>query len=382
MPSFHFDFYEIIVWIATILLCLISIGCRKAPLRKRGGLGQPLPNPIGMILAIVFFTTFAALRKNVGDTYYYVLSFKGFASSDNPVTAELFFTSMFSFFQNWIRNMTDDAQWLVAFSAIFAMPMPIYILYKYSYPFDLSLYLFVTYGYVGGMMNGMRQYMGAAIVLCGTRYLFSLKKNAVIKYAVIIMLAWSMHNSALIMLPLFFVVRRKAWTFSSYVILLGSVIATVAFDAILPSFLGAVEDTSYGVYATNGWFTSGEEGGASIGRALVSAYPVVIAYMNRERMKRLGHIGDVLVNIAFVNVAICIIATYNWIFTRVGIYLMVYFMIFTAWVVTCAVEPKDRDMYLWMTIGGFFLYSRYQGYQIAGYESNYFFPGRKLFRSK
>lgn len=381
MISFNLTFYERIVWVATILMCGIAAACKKIPLRKRGGIGQPLPNPIAVLLPIIFFTVFAALRRDVGDTFFYVLSFEGFTGSNNPVTAELFFTSMFSFFQNLIRNLTDDPQWLVAFSAIFAIPMPLYILYKYSYPFDLTLYLFVTYGYIGGMMNGMRQYMAAAIVLCGTKYLFSLKKTSFIKYAVIIMLAWSMHNSALIMLPLFFVVRRKAWTFSSYAIIFGSVVATVTFDAFLPSFLGALEDTSYSVYANNGWFTSGSEGGASLGRALVNLYPVVIAYMNKDSMKKLGHIGDVLINIAFVNAAIGIISTYNWIFTRVAIYLMVYFMIFTAWVVTCAVPPKDRQAYFWATIVGFFLYSRFLNYQIAGYISDYFFPGRKLFRS-
>ncbi len=375
MPSFHFYFFEKVVWIATIILCLISLGCRYIPLRRRGGLGQPLPNPACMILAVAFFTVFTALRKDVGDTPFYVMSFEGFTGSDNPVTAELFFTSMFAFFQNLIRNLTDDPQWLVAFSSIMAMPVPIYILYKYSYPFDMTLYLFVTYGYVGGMMNGMRQYMAAAIVLCGTKYLFSLKKTSFIKYAVIIMLAWSMHKSALLMIPFFFIVRRKAWTFSSYAIILGSVVATVAFDAILPSFLGALEETSYSVYAKNGWFTSGSDNGASLGRALVSAYPVVIAYMNRDRMKQLGHIGDVLTNLAFLNIALCIIATYNWIFVRVAIYLMIYFMIFTAWVVTCAVDQKDKPVYVLATLGGFFLYSRYQNFQIAGYASDYFFPG-------
>lgn len=381
MINFHFDFYEIIVWIATILLCGIAAACKNAPLRRRGGIGQPLPNPIAVILPIIFYTVFTALRRDVGDTYYYALSFKDYTGSDNPVTVELFFTSMFSFFQNWIRNMTDDPQWLIAFSSVFAMPVPIFILYKYSYPFDLSLYLFVTYGYVGGMMNGMRQYMAAAIVLCGTKYLFSLKKSSFIKYAVIIVLAWSMHKSALIMLPMYFVVRRKAWKFSSYAIILGSVVATVAFDAILPSFLGALEDTSYGIYANNGWFTDGTESGASIGRSLVTFYPVAIAYMNKDRMKKLGHIGDVLINIAFVNIAIAIVSTYNWIFTRVAIYLMVYFCIFTAWVVTFAVPPKDKQMYFCLTIVGFFLYSRFLSYQIAGYISDYFFPGRKLFRS-
>ena len=307
--DFNFDFYEIVVWVATILLCLIAKACQNIPLRKRGGVGQPLPNPIALVCAIAFFTTFAALRKNVGDTFYYALSFSLYGGGNNPVTAELFFTEMFLFFQNWIRNMTDDPQWLIAFSAIFSLPMALYILYKYAYPFDLAIYLFVANGYLGGMMNGMRQYMAAAIVLCGTRYLFSLKRGSFIKYAAIIGLAWSMHNSALIMIPLFWVVRRKAWQLSSYVILLASVVGTVAFDAIMPSFLGAVENTSYGTYAENGWFTSGTEGGSSFGRVLVALAPVVIAFMNQERMKPLGHIGDILVNMTFINAAICMVAT-------------------------------------------------------------------------
>lgn len=381
MISFNFDFYEYVVWVATAIMCLIASGCSKAPLRKRGGLGQPLPNPVAVIIPIILITTFAALRKDVGDTYYYVHSFEGFPGGNNPVTAELFFTSMFSFFQNIIRNLTDEPQWLIVFSAVFALPVPLFILYKYSYPFSLSLHLFIAYGYLGGMMNGMRQYMGAAIVLCGTKYLFSLKKGAFIKYAAIIILAWSMHNSAIVMIPLFIVFRRKAWQFSSYVIILGSVAATLAFDAILPSFLGAIENTSYSNYSQNGWFTNGENGGSSIGRVLVAAYPLIIAYLNRDRMKMLGHIGDILTNIAFVNVAINIIGTYNWIFVRLAIYLMIYFIIFTSWVVTKAVPPKDRSMYYYGTIVAFFIYSRFLSYQISAYASDYIFPGRTLFRS-
>lgn len=375
-----FTFYEKVVWVATIILCLIAKACYNAPLRKRGGLGQPLPNPIAVILPIIAFTVFAALRKNIGDTFYYVHSFELSMDEKSAVTVELFFTSMFSFFQNLIHNLTRDSQWLVAFSAVFSLPVPIYILYKYSYPFDFTLYMFVTYGYLGGMMNGMRQYMAAAIVLCGTRYLFSLKRGAFIKYAVIILLAWSMHNSALIMIPMFLVVRRKAWQLSSYVILLGSVMATVAFDALLPSFLGAVESTSYREYSNNGWFTSGAEGGSSIGRVLVTAYPLVLAFLNRDRLKPLGHIGDVLINLAFLNLAINIIATYNWIFVRLSIYLMIYYMILTAWIVTCAVPPKEKQMYYYATVLALFVYSRLIKYQIVGYESDYLFPSRTIFR--
>lgn len=381
MRLFHFDFYEIVVWVMTIIMCAIAVACRRAPLRRPGGLGQPLPNPIAVILPIVFFTVFVALRRTIGDTFYYMHSFN-LMSDNNPVEIELFFGSMFTFFQNIIRNLTDDPQWLIVFSAVFSIPVPLIILYKYCPRFEMAIFMFVAFSYLGGAMNGMRQYMGASIVLLATRYLFSAKKTDFIKYAVIIMLAYCMHNSAIIMLPLYFVVRRRAWQISSYLMVLGSAVGVVIFDTILPSFLSALEQTDYSNYAQNGWFTSGQTGGSSFIRVIFIAYPLVIAYLNKERLKMLGRIGDILVNIVFVDVAIYMIAMYNWIFARLAIYLAIYFIIFVVWVVNYAVPPKDRSIFVFATVAVYFLYSRMDSFMIAAYQSDYFLPGRKLFRSQ
>lgn len=380
MGYFHFDFYEIVVWVMTSIMCALAAACRRAPLRRPGGLGQPLPNPVALILPIIFFTVFVALRKTIGDTFYYMHSFN-LMPDENPILIEHFFTSMFSFFQNIIRNMTDDPQWLIAFAAVFSIPVPLIILYRYCPRFEMAIFMFVAFGYLGGAMNGMRQYMGASIVLLATRYLFSEKKTDFIKYAVIILLAYCMHNSAIIMLPLYFVIRRRAWQVSSYLIVLGSAVGVVIFDAILPSFLSALEQTSYSNYSENGWFTSGVEGGSSIIRVIFIVYPIVIAYLNKERLKMLGRIGDILVNIAFMNVAIYMISIYNWIFSRLAIYLMVYFIIFVIWVVNYAVKPRDRSIYVFVTVVLYFLYSRMDSINIAIYESDYFLPGRTFFKS-
>ena len=349
MKIFDFDFYEIIVWVMTLILCLIAAACRRAPLRRPGGLGQPLPNPIAVILPIIFYTVFVALRKTIGDTYFYMHSFN-LMPDYNPVEIEYFFTGMFGFFQNIIRNMTDDPQWLIAFAAVFSIPVPLIILYKYCPRFEMAIFMFVAFSYLGGAMNGMRQYMAASIVILGTRYLFSERKTDFIKYAVLVLLAYCMHNSAIIMLPIYFVVRRKAWKATSYLMVVGSMVAVVIFDAILPQFLSALEQTSYSNYSENGWFTSGTEGGSSLIRVMFIAYPLIVAYLNRERLKMLGRVGDILANIVFVDVAIYMLALYNWIFARLAIYLAIYFIIFTVWVVNYAVKPKDRSLYVTLTV--------------------------------
>ena len=380
MINFDFDFYEIIVWVATFLLCMIAVAARSFPLRARGGLGQPLPNPIALILPIAFYVTFAGLRRTIGDTYFYMYSFENMPDNNAVEIKTILDGNMFAFIQNIIRNQTDDPQVLIFVCSAIALIPALIIIYFYCTPIELGIFMFFTYGYLGGMMDGMRQYMAAAIVLLGTKYLFSIKRGSIFKYAVFVIIAYLMHSSALMMLAVYIVVRRKAWEKSSYVLLLGSVVLAMGFDKILPSFLGALEETSYSGYAENGWFTNGVEGGSSLFRPIVSAAPIVVAYLNKDRMKMLGHIGDILVNMAFLNMAIYIVATYNWIFARLAIYLSIYYIIFTAWVVSYAVKPKDKAVYVTGLVILFFLYSRVMAYQIYMYQSDYFFPGRKLFR--
>lgn len=380
MINFNFDFYEIIVWVATFLLCMIAVAARSFPLRARGGLGQPLPNPIALILPIAFYVTFAGLRRTIGDTYFYMYSFENMPDNNAVGIKTILDGNMFTFIQNIIRNQTDDPQVLIFVCSVIALIPALFIIYYYCTPIELGIFMFFTYGYLGGMMDGMRQYMAAAIVLLGTKYLFSIKRGSIFKYAVFVIIAYLMHSSALMMLAVYIVVRRKAWEKSSYILLFGSVVLAMGFDKILPSFLGALEETSYSGYAENGWFTNGVEGGSSLFRPIVSAAPIVVAYLNKDRMKMLGHIGDILVNMAFLNMAIYIVATYNWIFARLAIYLSIYYIIFTAWVVSYAVKPKDKAVYVTGLVILFFLYSRVMAYQIYMYQSDYFFPGRKLFR--
>lgn len=380
MINFDFDFYEIVVWVATIAMCLIATASRSFPLKAQGGLGQPLPNPIAVVFPVVFYVCFSGLRKTIGDTYYYMYSFTLLSDENEVDISRAFNGELFSVLQNFIRNCTDDPQVLIFVAAAISLVAALVVLYLYSSPFDLTLFLFVAYGYLGGSMDGMRQYMAAGILACGTRFLFSKKRGAFLKYAVFVLAAYCMHISALIMLPIFFVVRRKAWKKSSYILIFLSVVAVLGFDTFLPSFLGALENTNYSGYATNGWFTDGVESGSNILRAAVAAAPIVVAYLNKERMKMLGFIGDILINLAFINVAINIIALYNWIFARFAIYLMLYYIIFTAWVVNYAVKPRERAVYVTGTVILYFLYSRGIAYQINMYQSDYFLPGRKLFR--
>ena len=157
-----------------------------------------------------------------------------------------------------------------------------------------------------------------------------------------------------------------------------SAVGLSIFDMILPSFLSALEDTSLGHYSTDGWFTNGVETGSSFIRVVVALVPMIMAYFSQGKMRRLGHIGDILVNLCCVHSALYIISMYNWIFARFAIYTSIYYIILMAWVVHNAVSKKDRALYCTLCICAFYYYSTQLSYAFVDYRSDVFFPNIKF----
>lgn len=377
MPDFFKEFYVYLAWIYTIICCVLGAYCRRNPIDRLGGLGQPLPNPICFVVSVLLYVPFSGLRTDAGDTVYYLTDFEN-EVPDGIIDFSLSSNSGYTFISQFLVETSHDPHHLTLLTASLALIPVLWIIYKYSHPYDLAIYLFMATGYFGLSMNGIRQYCAAGIMVLGTKFLFSTKKTAIIKYAVVVLLAVWFHSSAFIMLFIFWFVRRKAWKASSFMLLFLSLIGLALFDLVLPSFLGALEDTSYSDYAANGWFTGGTQGSSFV-RVFVSAVPVVLAYFSRARMRQLGFVGDVLTNLSFINMAIYVISSYNWIFARLAIYLSVYYIIFLAWVVYNGVQKKDRALYYTVCVALYYYYSGFEKYAIVSYMSDVYFPDRKIF---
>ncbi len=362
-----------LAWFFTVICWAVGMFCRRFPLRKLGGLGQPLPNPLGFILTVLAYVPFAGLRTNSGDTFYYIHNFE-LNAPDGKIGFSFGAESMFAFINELVKETSDDFHHMIFITAVITYVPVLYILYKYSHPYELAVFLFMATGYFGLGLNGIRQYCAAGILVMGTKYLFSPKKSALIKYAAFVLLAWLFHSTAWVMIPIFFFVRRKAWKPSSFILIFLSVVVLLLFDMLLPSFLGVLEETSQSVY-TEGWFE--KESGSSVIRAVVAFVPIVMAYFSKKNMKKLGHIGDILINLAFMNVAFYIISIYNWIFARFAIYTSVYYIILVAWVVYNGVSKKDRTLYYVLCVGAFYYYSTQLAYTLVDYRSDIFFPNLK-----
>lgn len=369
---FHMTDY-MMVFTVLVVFCYFVAVMAKAYARRPGVLGQPKPNILGFLIPAVLFTTFSGLRNNLGDTVYYIYSYslldpKEMSGSPWKLDGGIIYNVM----QHYCRIRSDDPTLLIFLTAIISCVPVIYVIYKYSESYELGIYLFVTTSYYSFSMNGIRQYMAAGVLLLATRYLFSEDGKDFFKYLFFVMLAWLFHASAIIMIPVFFIARRRAWSWLTLLMLVGTSMLTVMFDLFLPTFLDVLENTDYSEYARNDWFTSGAETGSNIIRVAVLLIPLILAFIQREHMKVLGRYGDVIINMSFMNLLFYILSLYNWIFARLAIYTSVFPILLITWLVALAFKQRDRNIVYWSTICLYAIYFYYVKYSIIYYMSDKF----------
>ncbi|MEI6578084.1 MAG: EpsG family protein [Eubacteriales bacterium] len=358
--------------IVILIICyIVALFSRRYSTKVKGALGQNVPNLIGFIVPAVLLTVFSGLRNNMGDTYFYMHSYN-LLSNEMPIPKISEKEILFNYLQFLIHQITDKPQLLIFVGAVLSCVPVIYVIYKYSVAYELSIFLFVATSYYTFSFNGMRQYMAAGILVLGTKYLFSQEKKAWLKYGVIVLIATMFHSSAIIMLPVYFVVRRKSWSVITFTIVFFSMTTTLLFDMILPQFLKILAHSDFSIYNESGWFTKGEETGSSFVRVLIVLLPLVLAYFSRERIKRLGKTGDILVNLAVINFCFYLISLYNWIFARFAIYTGIYYILLLTWLIMNSFKRKDRNKLYIACIIFYIGYFWAVRYSIIGYTSNYF----------
>ena len=189
----------------------------------------------------------------------------------------------------FLYQISDDPQLLIFTTALITNVLIVITLYKYSRMIELSLFVFIASGIYTVSMNGIRQSMAAAIIFAATKYILDGNFK---KFLLVILLAATIHQTALIFIPIYFIVRRKAWTKDTYILLGLGVLLAAGFSEFSESLFSAIEDTQYSHYSNF------DEGGASLLRVVVSAVPLVIAFFGKDKLRELWPESDYIVNLS------------------------------------------------------------------------------------
>ncbi len=73
-------------------------------------------------------------------------------------------------------------------------------------------------------------------------------KGKFIPYSIIVLFLYTFHASALIMIPIYFIVRAVAWSKRTKIIILLAAIFFLGFNKLMPGFFDALGDSSYTEY--------------------------------------------------------------------------------------------------------------------------------------
>ncbi|WP_047983975.1 EpsG family protein [Ornithinibacillus californiensis] len=293
------------------------------------------PNKVLLLISVATLVVISGLRANIGDTFFYKRIYE-----INVIDWEFILSQKdygFGVLQMLLKNyVSDDPQVLIFTTALITNILIVTVLYKYSRLIEVSLYVYITGGLFLVSMNGIRQMLAAAIFFTATHFLI---KGKFIPYALIVVFASLFHQSALVLLPIYFIVRFKAWSRATLLLLVVAVVIVAGFDQFSSLLFSAIEDTQYGGYADF------EEGGANLIRVTVGAVPLAIAFLGRDKLRKIFPDSDYIVNMSLIGFVFMVIATQNWIFARFSLYFELYQLILISWIVKVFREKDQKLIY-------------------------------------
>jgi transmembrane protein EpsG len=328
-----------ILWINLAIVYMFSLFSRV--LAKPTAIGPIYlkPNKIMAFVVIATFVLISGLRKNIGDTFFYMHSY-----SITNFTWEVIKSDKdmgFGILQKILKSFSDDPQILIFTTALITNVLIVMVLYKYSKLFEMSIYIYITSGLYIVSMNGVRQFLASAIIFAATKYLFEGNWK---KYFLLVILASTFHQSAFILIPIYFIVRRKAWTLSTFMLLFIALVLVLGYNQLSDIFFSVIADTNYVEYKNI------NEGGANIIRVAVAAVPIIIAYLGRAKLREIFPHGDYVVNMSILGFLVMVIATQNWIFARFSIFFGLYNLLLLSWVIQLFVKKQQKLIYLLIMI--------------------------------
>jgi transmembrane protein EpsG len=320
------------------------------------------PNKMWVLGVMLSLVVVSGLRSNIGDTFFYKHIYLTQEFTWEYINSQK--DIGFGILQMILKRFSSDPQILIFTTAFVTNILIILVLYKYSRLFELSIYVYITGGLFLVSMNGMRQCLAAAIVFTATKYIIN--GNA-FKYILVILFASTFHESTLVLIPIYFLIRNKAWSKATLVLLFASVLIVIGFDKFSGILFSAIKDTQYGVYQDS------TEGGANVIRVAVYGAPLVIAYFGRERLREIFPQSDYFVNMTIIGLVFMVISTQNWIFARFSIYFNLYQLILISWIIKLF-NYKDQKLIYFGLFVCYLFYYYYENVVSLNiiYKSDYF----------
>ncbi|WP_152886802.1 EpsG family protein [Clostridium tarantellae] len=311
-----------------------------------------------LFLATLILIIVSGLRSGIGDTNAYMHSYDLLVQ--NPSSFELNGDFALNLISIFLMQISTNPQILIFTTAFLTNLFNMIIFYKFGTCLELQVYMYITSGYYTVTMNGIRQSLAAA-------FLF-LSINLIIKgnfkmYAIIVLIISTFHASALIMIPLYFIVREEAWSKKVMKMMLLACIGVFFYDLFSEILFKLLENTKYAAYSQV------NEGGSSVMRTIVNSVPVILAYIKRNELRKIWPESNIFVNFALINLIFVGFGMFNWIFNRFTIYFQLYNFILLPFIIKKCFKGREKILVYFGFVFCYFIF--FYREQVIGLNMSY-----------
>lgn len=318
-----------------------------------------------LFMAVVTFAVivfFAGARSYVADTTAYIKMFNDYPLFQNAY--DVIFDSNarepgFRLFSILIKTYISDnyTVWL-SIIAVISGGCVMIPLYKYSCNFGVSAFLFMASCQFTWMFNGMRQFLVAAIIFSCTGLIL---KNKTLLYIIIVCILSTIHKSAFILIPMYFIAQGEPWN-KRTLLFIGFIVLAMLFTSKFTSLLtDVVEQTDYASSVNE--FKTTDDGTSPI-RILVESIPIIMAFFYRNKIKdKLTPIIKLSINMSLIASGLYIIskiASSGILLGRLPIYFSMYNLILLPWLLKNIFEKREKDLIYYIMILCYFAFFYYQ----------------------
>lgn len=201
---------------------------------------------------------------------------------------------------------------------------------RYSTNYMLSVFLFIaSTDYISWMFNGLRQFMAVTIILFATPLML---KKKYIPLILVILLASTMHQSALVMIPFVLIAQGKAWN-KRTLLCIAAALLVVAFVGQFTDFLdSALQSTQYKNVVSD--YTEWQDDGTNPLRVLVYSIPAILAFIGRKAIRAENNqVINFCVNMSIISMGLYVISmvTSGIFMGRLPIYVSLYSYVLLPW---------------------------------------------------
>lgn len=361
------NYWWLLIWLA-VAGGLLALAIPKRPVQVLGQIEYRWSWLAVLILASPY-AIWCMNRSGFGDTEAYRQSFLDAPETVSQISMYLSehpkdqgFSVLMILMKSIIGN-SDKLFFLLI--AVFQLFCIIYFFRKYSDDFLLCMFMFVaSTDYLSWMFNGMRQFIAVSIILLSFGLVL---KKRYIPAICLVLLASTIHGSALIMLPIIFVIRGKSWNKRTILMIVSICVAILFIGQFTSALDTMLAETQYSDLITNEIWTN--DNGTNIFRVLFYSIPAILSLVGRHYVEEEN---SPVINMC-VNCSICTALIYLLSVFSSGIYigrLPIYTTLqgyaAVPWLIDHMFTKESARLVRIALIGGFLAFFYYQMHMAWG----------------